>query len=453
MGEEEYNSEEGLIRTIGPKALGTNIFNMVVGAGIFVLPGLVAAELGAAAIIAYIICAVAVGLIFLCYAEIGSRITRSGGSYAYIEDAFGPFVGFVAQMLLWFGWAVFSDAAITIAMVKTIAIAVPLLNDPIWSSVFIIALMASIAYTNIVGVKSGVRLYIINTAAKFIPLALLLIFGLFAMNLDNLVINEVPTLEKIGAGTLLLVFAFLGAETALNSSGEFKSPARTVPLGILLGLGSIFVVYLGLQTVAQGVLGSELSQNTEAPLAATATLVFGNWGGTLLLIGTAISIFATLSGDILATPRVIFAAARDNNLPSFFAKVHPNFKTPHIAIGFYAASIGIIAISGSFEALAVLASGSILLVYMGVCAAALRVRLRDGDPEENEFKMPGKYLIPVLGCAVIIWLLLQTDENERIGIMILVGASAALFFVQKLPLKEWWNIYAPAFLQNILNKK
>jgi APA family basic amino acid/polyamine antiporter len=431
MGEDDNNSDEGLIRTIGPKALGTNIFNMVVGAGIFVLPGYVAAQLGAAALFAYFICAGAVALIFLCYAEIGSRITRSGGSYAYIEDAFGTFPGFIASTLLWFGWAVFSDAALTIAMVDTITIAVPLLNDPVWRAVFIIALLSFMAFTNVIGVKSGIRFAIFNTAIKIIPLALLLVVGLTMIKFENLAITEIPSLENIGAGTLLLIFAFCGAETALNTSGEFHRPSRTVPAGILLGMGSIFIVYLGLQTVAQGVLGDGLAQNTEAPLAAAAEIVFGEWGGTLLLAGAAISIFGTLSGDILATPRVIFAAARDDNLPGILSKVHPVYKTPHVAIMLYAFAIGAIALSGSFQTLAVLASGSILLVYAGVCAAALKVRLRDGDPGEGEFKMPGKTIIPILGCSVIAWMLYQMSGKEWMGLIIFLIISTVLYFLQK----------------------
>ncbi len=92
---------EGLVRVIGVGALGLGVVNMVVGAGIFVLPGRIAEELGSAAIFAYLICSVAVALVFLCFAEVGSRVTRSGGSYAYIEEAFGPFAGFVASILLW----------------------------------------------------------------------------------------------------------------------------------------------------------------------------------------------------------------------------------------------------------------------------------------------------------------------------------------------------------------
>ena len=129
----DYNStqDEGLVRAIGTRVLSISIVNVVVGGGIFVLPGLVAVKLGSAAIIAYVVCSVAVALVFLCFAEIGSRITRSGGAYAYIEEAFGPFAGFIASILFWFGWSILSDAAITVAMVETIAIAFPILSETI----------------------------------------------------------------------------------------------------------------------------------------------------------------------------------------------------------------------------------------------------------------------------------------------------------------------------------
>ena len=85
MTDSNQVQEEGLVRAIGTRALGLNIVNLVVGGGIFVLPGLIAALLGPAAIIAYLVCSVAVALVFLCFVEIGSRVTRSGGAYAYIE--------------------------------------------------------------------------------------------------------------------------------------------------------------------------------------------------------------------------------------------------------------------------------------------------------------------------------------------------------------------------------
>ena len=121
MNNTSHNTDEGLVRAIGTWALGANIMNMVVGAGIFVLPGVVAAQIGPAALIAYLVCVAIVGLVFLCYAEAGSRVTRSGGSYAYVEEAFGPFAGFVTSTLLWLGYAVFSDAALAVAMTDAIA--------------------------------------------------------------------------------------------------------------------------------------------------------------------------------------------------------------------------------------------------------------------------------------------------------------------------------------------
>ena len=405
---------------------------MVVGAGIFVLPGVIAAKLGSAAIIAYLICGVAISLIFLCYAEIGSRVTRSGGSYAYIEEAFGPFFGFISSMLLWFGWAVLSDAALTVAMINTLSIVVPELQEPLWKLLFMVVLFTFMVGTNIIGVKSGIRLYVFNTIAKFVPLALLLLTGIFFINIDNLIITEWPSIANIGAASLILIFAFSGAECALNASGEIKNPTKTVPRGIFLGLGSIFILYLGLQTVAQGVLGAELANNTEAPLAATANEIFGGWGIKLLIVGGAISIFSTLSGDILVTPRVIFAAARDGHLPKPLAKVHPKYKTPHISIIFYAFMIALLAFSGQFKVLAVMASGSVLLVYAGVCLATLKLRVRDGAPSEGQFKMPGKIIIPFLSCSVITWMLLQLTGEEALGLLVLIGISILIFIVQKI---------------------
>ncbi len=419
--------DEGLVRAIGTGALSLSIINMVVGAGIFVLPGLVAAELGSAAIIAYIVCSVAVALVFLCFAEIGGRVTRSGGAYAYIEEAFGPFVGFVAAMLLWFGWSVLSDAAITVAMVEMIAIAFPILDETIPRALFIVGLFTCLVVVNIIGVRSGVRLFVFNTIAKLVPLLLLLFVGLLAINMDYLMISEWPSVQSVGAGALILFFAFAGAECGLNASGEIANPSKTVPRGILFGLGGILLLYVGLQTVAQGVLGPELANNTEAPLAATATRVFGEWGARMLLAGGAISIFATISGDILGGPRVVYALALDGNLPKSLAKVHPKYKTPYVSVIFFAAVVCVFALSGTFKPLAVVASGSILVIYAGVSLAVIRLRYRDGKPAAGKFKLIGGPVIPILSCLVIAWLLWQLAADEVIALAALMGVSVVFY--------------------------
>ena len=424
MNQSDSATDEGLVREIGTFALGANIMNMVVGAGIFALPGVVAAQLGPAALVAYLVCALIVGLVFLCYAEAGSRITRSGGSYAYIEEAFGPFAGFVASTLLWLGWSVISDAALAVVLANALATKLPALGDGPPRQLFFVVLFGFLGVINIFGLKSGVRLVIITTIAKLVPLVLLVTAGLFAINMDKLIIVEWPSMQNFGAAALILFFAFAGAETALNSSGEVRNPSRTIPRGLLLGISGIFLLYLALQVVAQGTLGPELANNTETPLSAAASIVFGNWGAQLLLVGMVISIFGCLSGDVLNTPRVIFAAARDGLLPGILAKVHPKHHTPYVAILFYVTAACIFALTGSFRQLAVVASGSVLLVYLGVSLAVIALRRRHGPVSKGQFSIPGGFVVPVLSSIVIIWLLSQMTAGEVAGIATLLAVTA-----------------------------
>jgi amino acid transporter len=432
--------DEGLVRVIGTGALGLNVINLVVGAGIFVLPSLVAAELGSAAILAYLICSVAVALVFLCFAEVGSRVSRSGGAYAYIEEAFGPFAGCIASILFWFGWSALANAAITVIMVDSMTIVFPILGESIPRAVFIIALLTFLATVNVRGVKAGMHLYIFNTVAKLVPLLLLLGAGLFVMNVENLAIPEWPSAASIGKSTILLFYAFTGAESALNASGEIRNPAKTVPLGLLFGLGGILLLYVGLQTVAQGVLGPELADNTEAPLVAVATEVFGDWGGKMLIAGVVISVYGALSGDMLGGPRIVFASSLDNNLPKFLGKVHPKYKTPHVAIIFYAIVIGVFALSGTFKYLAVVATGSLLLVDLGVSLAVLRLRQRGGLPKTGEFRLPFGPLIPLLSCLIVGWLLLHVPAEQAISIAALISATVVVYAIRAMVRGSWSGI-------------
>jgi amino acid transporter len=424
--------DEGLVRAIGTGALGANVVNMVVGGGIFVYPGIIAAMLGPAAILAYLTCSVIVSLVFLCFAEVGSRVSRSGGAYAYIREAFGPYAGFLASILFWFGWSVFADAALAVAMTDALSTVVPELARPVPRALFLVALFAFLAMVNLFGVKSGMRLYLFNTVAKLVPLLLLVAAGVFVINFDNLVIVEWPAAEDFGAAVLLLFYAFAGAETALSPSGEIKQPSKTIPRGLFLGIGGVLVLYVAIQTVAQGVLGPALAENAETPLTATAISVFGHWGGTLLLAGLVISIFGTLSGDLLTTPRVVFAAAREGQLPKLLARVHPKYQTPYVAIIFFAALGCAFALSGSFKQLLLVATGSILLIYLGVSLAVIRLRWRDGKPARGEFRLPGGATIPLLSSGVIIWLLTRMQGDEAVGVTALLGVATVIYLAQWL---------------------
>ncbi len=230
---------------------------------------------------------------------------------------------------------------------------------------------------------------------------------------------------------LILFFAFAGFETSLNVSGEIKNPKRTIPLGILTGGLLVLISYILLQTVTQGVLGANVAAFKAAPLAAIAEKIVGPVGATILLVATAISCFGNNSGDLLATPRLLFAGANDGLFPKFLGKVHPKFKTPHYAIITYASLIFIFSVSGGFTQLAVLASACLLLIYLAVILATIKLRSKKQDIAAKTFRIPGGLIIPFIGIAAIVWLLTSLSKWEILSTIIFIAIVCVIYFTMK----------------------
>ena len=424
-------ADEGLVRAIGTRALTLSVVNLIIGAGIFVLPALVARRLGAAAILAYLVCAVAMGLVLLCFAEAGSRVARSGGVYAYVEVAFGPYAGFLVGNLLWFACGALAAASVANALVGTLAQVAPLIGDGVPRVAFIGLLYAGLAWANVRGVRTGAGLVQIVTAGKLAPLLLLIPAGLLAMHPVNLRWPGFPSAARVGEASLVLIYAFAGTETALQPSGEVRDPARTVPRSVLSALGIATVLYLALQTTAQGVLGPDLAINDKAPLAMVAERALGAGGRLLVLAGAAISMFGYVSGDVLATPRTLFGFARDGLLPEAVGAVHPRYRTPYVAIVAYAALTGLLAITGSFERLLILANVASLVVYLACALATLELRRRSVRLDAPPLELPGGPLIPLLACCVVLWLFSHAEVRELLGVAAMLGVATVLFLVAR----------------------
>ena len=302
--------DSGLRRSIGTLSLAAGIVNVTIGAGIFRLPADMAATLGATAPVAYLLCAIAMGLIVLCLAEAGSRVAMTGGPYAYIEVAFGPFVGFLSGFMFWMVLT-FVMAAVATVLVASLGALVPALASRAASAAVLVAIYAAFAVVNIRGVEHGVRVNGVMTVAKILPLLLLLAGGLFAIDLDNFAVGPRPDATTLARSSILLLFAFAGIEAALVPGGEVKDPARTVPRALFIAMGLITLLYAGLQFVAQGVLGAALATSKTAPLADAAGVALGGWARQVLLVGAVISMLGHAGAMILATPRTLFAFARD----------------------------------------------------------------------------------------------------------------------------------------------
>jgi APA family basic amino acid/polyamine antiporter len=421
--------DEGLKKVIGVRSLAANAVNLTVGAGIFALPAVVAAYLGAASFLAYILCALLIVMVQLCFVEVGSKISVTGGVYVYIEKAFGPLAGFLANILFSFGYCIMADAAVANVLADSLATFFPFFNESIIRVIFFLLIFGGVGLINVRGVQQGNTLVEIITLAKLLPLLILIVVGFFFIDTNNLHVTTWPSVKSLGEVSLILFFAFAGVEASLSVSGEIKNPKRTIPRGILLGVFIIFIFYMLIQFVAQGVLGEELALQKEAPLTLVASTMLGTFGKIMIVAGAAISCFGLISGDILSTSRLPYAAARDGLLPKFLSSIHPRYATPHVAILFYAGVGFILSISGGFRQLAVLASSAMLIMYVGVILAT--IKLRKIKPDPSAFVIPGGLVIPILALLATGWFLSNLASPEIIGLAIFLAFFTVVYMIMK----------------------
>jgi APA family basic amino acid/polyamine antiporter len=425
----DRRSEAGLVRALGVRDLTASIVNVTVGAGIFVLPAVVSGGLGAAAPIAYIVCAVLMALIVACFAAAGSRVSLTGGLYAYVEVAFGPFVGFLAGVLYWL-MAAFAVASVASAFAASVGALWDVANTPAGRAAVLAVLFATLAAVNVRGVTSGARLVDTVTAAKLLPLVVFVATGIWFVRGDYLRWPALPAAAAVGRTAIVLIFAFVGVEIALVPSGEVRDPARTIPRALFTALAITTTLYLLIQGVAQGLLGPSMSTYASAPLAEASSRVLGRGGRLLVLAGATVSMFGYVSGDMLGSPRALFAFGRDGLLPAAFARTHPRFHTPYVAIVVWAIIVASLAISSSFTQLAVLANVAALTLYLMCVAASYALQRRDIRADGTPFAVPGGPVIPLLAGIVILWLLSNATRREFSVEALVIAAASLLYFIR-----------------------
>jgi basic amino acid/polyamine antiporter, APA family len=422
------NQVESLPRVIGVAGLGLMAVNFIVGSGIFGLPGLVAAQLGAAALLAYLVVIVLIFLVGLCFAETGSRVVTTGGLYTYAHIAFGPIVGGIAGTLSWAANCVVPNAAVSNLLVDTLAAAVPRLGNPLPRTAILAVLYSFFVVVNVRSTRHGTRLSALLCIIKLLPLVALVAVGAFAVHGANLHWVGTPSWAKLGEGCILVFFAFMGAEGALTVGGEVIRPARTVPRAIALALTLVAILYIGLQLVAQGVLGPALA-TSGAPLVGAALVVFGPWGERAIVAAIVISVLGYLAADFLSSPRNLLALAERGQLPRALSVIHPRFGTPTASIVTYTILCAVVAWTGSFRQLVIIASSGTLLMYLICCLGLLRLRAKNIAMDGEPFHAPGGSFVPIAASAIIVSMLTTLEWRELIAAFTLVAASGTVYWL------------------------
>jgi amino acid transporter len=424
---EASRRDAGLIRAVGPWGLAASTIGIVVGATIFVVPAAVAANIGPYAPLAILICALAVGSVAICFAEGGSRIPSSGGAYGYIEAAFGPLTGYVAGTLLWLS-DVLASGGIAAALADVGVSVLPQRFAAPAHALIIIGTIGGIAWLNVGGVTRGMRLISAMTLLKLLPLAIFIIVGLGAIHSGNFHQSTVLSVTGLGRAVILVLFAFMGMETSLCASGEVAQPERTIPRALALAMGIVTLLYVGIQVVAQGILGPALA-SSKVPLADAMAQISPalRW---LMLAGAAVSMLGFLSGDILASPRILFAFARDGLMPDVLGRVHARSHAPYVAIICYATIAAVLALTGTFAELAVLSALTTAPFYIAGCLAT-RQLVRRGVAQAGRplnFRWLGS--ATALGITGMLVLIALAARAEILGLLALIGISVVVYVLQ-----------------------
>jgi basic amino acid/polyamine antiporter, APA family len=426
-GVAEHRRDAGLVRAVGPWNLAASIINCVLGVSIFVGPAALARYVGVFAPLAVIVGAIAIGAVAICFAEAGSRVSTSGGAYGYVEAAFGPLPAYVTGTLQWVGDAL-GCGSITAALADMVVSSLPLPFAAPTRAVVIVGVIGGLASVNVAGVARAAKLVSGITLLKLIPVLVFLAVGAGAVHSVNFGAAALPNIEGLGRALMLILFALSGMETALCASGEVAQPARTVPRALAIAILSVTFLYVSVQFVAQGTLGPSLA-NSKAPLADAMAQISPTLR-LVMVVGAAVSGFAFLGSNILGTPRMLFAFARDGLLPRVLGHVHPRHHSPHIAILTYSALVIGLALSGTFATLAVLSALASAALYMAGCAAAWRLARRRVAHAGEPLNFPWLFPAMVTGIASMLALIALASRAEIAGLTIVVAGSAMMFVLQ-----------------------
>ena len=422
------STEEKLPRNLGLWGIWMLVVNGLIGAGIFGLPSGAAALAGEYSVLVYAFCALLILPIILCFAELGSYFRGTGGPIRYGTLAFGPFVGFQGGWLYYLARLI-SFSANTVLLTDSIAYFIEGAGTGTGRIISLAVICTGLSVINVLGSVESIRSMTLFTVIKFAVLILLPLGGFILLGSEVIPSfdSPIPPSADLGAAALLLIYAFVGFEGAVVPAGEAKRPERDMPLGLLLGLAVVAVLYMLIQLVSQAAV-PDLA-NSKTPLLDVSASLFGSTGAILLMVGVAASVLANLVSSMFSATRVTYALSLEKSLPRWFGEVHSRFLTPANSVVFFGVAAFLLAAFGSFTVLAAMTVLSRLFLYGMSCAAI--PKLRPQFRGEGRFILKGGYLIPILGIAACVWLMMQVSERSIWMTAIFVGIGSLLYWAGK----------------------
>jgi amino acid transporter len=417
-----------LRRELGKWDLTAIGVNQVIGSGVFAQPALLAALVGAWSPMLFGAVGVASMLIALCFAEVGSRFDGTGGPYLYTRTAFGRFPAFEVGWMLWVT-RIASWAAVVNVLVASLGLYWPALTAGWPRIIFITMTIGVIAAINVRGIRQSSTVVNLLTLGKLVPLVLFIAIGLFWIDPARLVPDRRLAFSEAAPAILLLIFAFGGYEVVPVPAGESRDPRRTIPFALIMTIIVVTIVMTLAQIVALGTFPGLAQSRT--PLADAAATFMGPFGAALLTLGVVFSTTGNNMGQALSGPRNLFALAEQGDLPAFFGRVHPRFRTPVNAIMFSAVIVLVLAISGTFARLALASAVSRLVVYSFTCAATWRLRQPRFSRIVNPptFVAPFGTVVPLVALLIVVFLLASARREQLIVGGIALGVGAVLYFI------------------------
>ncbi|MGN8748306.1 APC family permease [Lactobacillus amylovorus] len=419
---EKENNE--LRRSLGFGSAISIVIGTIIGSGIFFKQASILDSAGSStmAIVAWVFGGVITLTAGLTIAEIGAQMPYTGGLYVYVENLYGRICGFLAgwMQVIVYGPAIIASVAGFMSIMITNLFGI----DAKWRIPVALITIIAIGLMNFLENNVAAAFSVITTIGKMIPIAAIIIFGLFWGHQDALgqTVSEVNrSTGGFGVAVLATLFGYDGWILIANLGGEMKNPQKLLPKAIILGISSVLVIYtlitIGIFRFIPANMIHSLGENTTSYLATKA---FGEIGGKLLSIGIIISMMGTLNGKIITFPRIVYAMARRGNLPfsRLLSYVTPKGKSPIIATVFIIILATIMMLFFDPDHLSDLCVFTIYCFYLMTFFGIFILRKKNN---KRPFSTPLYPLVPIVAIAGGLFVLISELFNDPAGVLLFVS--------------------------------